>query len=70
MSDTPAFTDIRLIPLAAQHHAALMSTDPVAIAQAVTFIVKSYEHAPPMTDAQAVIWTETSAWWQQEIADL
>lgn len=67
---TPGYTDIRLVPMTAEVHAALMSEDALTIVKAVRFIVHSYEKSPPLTAAQAVAYNTDVEWWREELADL
>lgn len=66
----PEFTDIRLIPVTAEHHAALTSTDPVQLVLAVQYVISAYEKAPPLTFTQAQAYASDTEWWRNEIADL
>lgn len=70
MTEPEPYTDIRLVPMTAEHHAALMSADPIQILLAVRFIIGSYEKAPPLTHAQAITYNADSEWWASEISDL
>lgn len=67
---TNGYTDIRLVPMTAEHHAALLSTDPIRIAKAVVYITRSYDASPPLTIEQATTYTSDLAWWRDELADL
>lgn len=69
MSET-TYTDIRLVPITAEHHAALISEDPMRILIAVRSLVYSYEKAPPLTTTQALAYSADVEWWKQEISDL
>lgn len=66
----PEFTDIRLIPVTAEHHAALTSADAVQLTFAVGYIISAYEKAPPLTFTQAQAYASDTEWWRNEIADL
>ncbi len=66
----PEFTDIRLIPVTAEHHAALTSTDALQLAFAVRYVISAYEKAPPLTFTQAQAYASDTEWWRNEIADL
>lgn len=68
--NTPRYTDVRLVPLTAEHHAALTGGDGKAFAQAVMFVIGAYEKAPPMSLAQAFAYSHDVEWWRNEIADL
>lgn len=63
-------TDIRLVPVTAELHAALMSEDAARILAAVRYLVTAYEAAPPLTLSQAAAYTIDVEWWRAEIADL
>lgn len=67
---TPEYTDVRLIPMTAEHHAALTSTDGDQLARSILYIVQAYEKAPPMSIAQAFAYSHDVEWWRNEIADL
>ena len=67
---TDGYTDIRLVPVTAEHHAALNSTDPEQIARAVVYIIRGYEASPPLTIQQAAAYTTDVLWWRDEISDL
>lgn len=66
----PEFTDIRLIPVTAEHHAALTSADAYQLTLAVRYVISAYEKAPPLTFTQARAYASDTEWWRNEIADL
>jgi hypothetical protein len=66
----PPYTDIRLIPMTAEHQQALMSEDPMEILKAVRFVIQAYDRSPPLTFAQAIAFATDVEWWREEIADL
>lgn len=67
---TNGYTDIRLVPMTAEHLDALNSTDPQRIATTVVYLIRSYEASPPLTHQQAMVYTTDLRWWQDEISDL
>lgn len=67
---TSGHTDIRLVPITAEHHAALMSSDGLQILKAVRALIHAYEKAPPLTQSQAVAYSTDLAWWHEELSDL
>ena len=64
------FTDIRLIPVTAEHYAALTSADAYHLTLAVRYVISAYEKAPPLTYTQAQAYASDTEWWRNEIADL
>jgi hypothetical protein len=71
MSEEPTpYTDIRLIPMTAQHHAALTSEDAVEILRAVRFVIQAYDKSPPLTFQQAITYVHDVEWWRDQISDL
>ena len=66
----PGYTDIRLVPMTNEVHAALMSENPEHILHAVRFLITAYEKAPPLTHHQAITYTADVEWWRDEISDL
>lgn len=67
---TNTHTDIRLVAISSEIHAALTSTDGDQIAKAVLFLIHAYEAAPPMTAPQAIAYSQSIEWWRDETADL
>lgn len=67
---TPDYTDIRLIPITAEHHAALTSADALQLVLTVRYVISAYEKAPPLTYTQAQAYATDTEWWRNEIADL
>lgn len=70
MSIDDGYTDIRLVPITAEHHAALLSEDASRILSAVRGLVAGYDKAPPLTHAQAVAYASDVEWWRDQISDL
>lgn len=70
MTSEGPYTDIRLIPITAEHYAALISEDPALIVAAVMYVRQSYEKAPPLTFNQAIAYSTDVEWWRDEISDL
>lgn len=65
-----AYTDIRLVPMSAEHHAALHSDDAKVILAAVRYLIGAYDKSPPLTHSQALAYALDLEWWQNEIGDL
>jgi hypothetical protein len=67
---TDHYTDVRLVPITAEHQQALTSEDPLEILKAVRFVVQAYDKSPPLTLHQAIAYVHDVEWWRNEIADL
>lgn len=64
------YTDIRLIPITAEHISMLTSEDANQIVKAVRFVLQAYDRSPPLTIDQAMVYTHDVEWWRREISDL